>query len=68
MRLRINGRDVDLPGPTRLGDYLAALGVDPRSVAVELNERILERGELASSMLEEGDVVEIVRMVGGGGR
>ena len=68
MRLRINGRDVDLPGPTRLGDYLAALGVDPRSVAVELNERILERGELASSLLEEGDVVEIVRMVGGGGR
>ena len=47
IRLRINGRDVELPGPTRLGDYLASLGVDQRAVAVELNERILERSELA---------------------
>jgi len=33
---------------------------------VELNERILERSELAGTTLAEGDLVEIVRMVGGG--
>ena len=66
IKLRINGRDVELDGPTRLGDYLRSLGVDPRGVAVELNERILERSELAGTTLGEGDVVEIVRMVGGG--
>jgi thiamine biosynthesis protein ThiS len=66
IKLRINGRDLELAGPTRLGDYLASLGVDPRAVAVELNERILERSELAGTTLAEGDVVEIVRMVGGG--
>jgi len=66
IRLRINGREVELDGPTRLGDYLALLGVDPRAVAVELNERILERSELAATTLGYGDVVEIVRMVGGG--
>jgi thiamine biosynthesis protein ThiS len=66
MRLRINGREQELPGPMRLGDYLAGLGVDPRSVAVELNDRILERDELVEAMLTEGAVVEIVRMVGGG--
>jgi len=66
IRLRINGREVELDGPTRLGDYLALLGVDPRAVAVELNERILERSELAATTLGDGDVVEIVRMVGGG--
>lgn len=65
-RLRINGRDVDLPEPTRLTDYLAQLGVDRRAVAIELNERILERSEFDSTVLGEGDVVEIVRMVGGG--
>jgi len=66
IKLRINGRDVELEGPTPLGQYLAALGVDPRAVAVGLNERILERSEIADTNLGEGDIVEIVRMVGGG--
>jgi sulfur carrier protein len=66
IKLRINGREIELQGPTSLGDYLASLGVDQRAVAVELNERILERSELAATTLAEGDVVEIVRMVGGG--
>ena len=68
IRLKVNGREVALEGPTSLGAYLAGLGVDPRGVAVELNERILERSELAGTMLVEADVVEIVRMVGGGVR
>jgi len=66
IRLQVNGREVELDGPTRLTDYLGQLGVDARSVAVEINERILERSEFAAAMLEAGDVVEIVRMVGGG--
>ena len=65
-KLRINGRPVELAGPVPLLDYLAQLGVDPRAVAVELNQRILERSEFAAARLGEGDVVEIVRMVGGG--
>lgn len=64
--LRINGRDVELAGPTLLPDYLGGLGVDSRAVAVELNDRILERSELPVAVLHGGDVVEIVRMVGGG--
>ncbi len=66
IRLLINGKEVELAGPTRLGVYLAGLGVDPRGVAVELNGRILDRAELAGTTLAEADVVEIVRMVGGG--
>ena len=64
--VRVNGRDVELGGPTPLSDYLAMLGVDARAVAVELNDRILERFELPVAVLNAGDVVEIVRMVGGG--
>jgi sulfur carrier protein len=66
IRLRINGKDVELAGPIRLPDYLASLGVDSRGVAVELNERILERREFDGAILGDGDVVEVVRMVGGG--
>ena len=64
--LRVNGRPVELPGPTPLLQYLKGMGVDPRTVAVEVNERILERDEFATTELGEGDRIEIVRMVGGG--
>ena len=66
MTARINGKDVALDGPTKLLDYLARLRVDPRAVAVELNGEILQREQFERAVLRDGDVVEIVRMVGGG--
>jgi sulfur carrier protein len=65
--LQVNGKPLELPQATPLLDYLATLGVDPRAVAIEHNGSILERDEYSSAVLDEGDVVEIVRMVGGGG-
>jgi sulfur carrier protein len=64
--LQINGKRVELDGPTLLLDYLSRLGVDPRLVAVEHNGGIVERAGFAGTILRDGDVVEIVRMVGGG--
>jgi sulfur carrier protein len=64
--VQVNGRRVELEGPTELLAYLEKLGVSPRAVAVELNGVIIERSGYANAKLEEGDVVEIVRMVGGG--
>ncbi len=64
--LRVNGRPVELAGPTPLLEYVRGLGVDPAAIAVEVNGEILDRGTYASCTLRDGDVVEIVRMVGGG--
>jgi len=64
--LRINGKPVELEEPTRLVDYLERLGVEPRAVAVEHNGAIIERAAYPAVVLRDGDVVEIVRMVGGG--
>ena len=66
MEVRVNGKPVELDAPTSLLDYLERLGVDPRSVAVEHNGEILERAGYEQAVLRGGDVVEIVRMVGGG--
>jgi sulfur carrier protein len=57
---------VELDGPTALLTYLEKLGVSPRAVAVELNGVIIERSAHEGASLSDGDVVEIVRMVGGG--
>ncbi len=64
--LRINGKPVELAQPTPLLAYLEQMGVDARAVAVEHNGLILGREGYASCTLREGDIVEIVRMVGGG--
>jgi thiamine biosynthesis protein ThiS len=66
--LQINGKQVQLEGPTTLLAYLETLGVSPRAVAVEHNGVIVERDAYAATTLSDGDVVEIVRMVGGGRR
>jgi thiamine biosynthesis protein ThiS len=65
--LQINGKRVELDHPTRLLAYLDQLGVNPRAVAVEHNGTIIERSAYETVTLQEGDNVEIVRMVGGGG-
>lgn len=64
--LQINGKQVQLEHATPLLDYLSQLGVDHRAVAVEHNGVIIERDRYQDTRLSEGDVVEIVRMVGGG--
>ena len=64
--LRVNGRDVELETPTPLLAYLDELGVNPKAVAVEYNGVIIDRDSFATTVLTAGDIVEIVRMVGGG--
>ena len=64
--LRINGKTVQLERPIGLLAYLDQLGVNPRAVAVEHNGTIIERAAFDAATLEDGDTVEIVRMVGGG--
>jgi len=64
--LKINGKPVLLDGPTSVLAYLERLGVSQRSVAVEHNGTIIDRDAYASTIVSDGDVLEIVRMVGGG--
>ena len=66
IRLQVNGKNVELERPTALLAYIEKLGVDPRAVAIEHNGTILERSAYTAITLNQGDTVEIVRMVGGG--
>lgn len=64
--LQVNGKPVELDAPMPLVLYLEKLGVNPRTIAVEHNGEIIERTSFSTVILNEGDRVEIVRMVGGG--
>ena len=65
MKLTVNGDLRDLPDGTTVSALLEQLKLLPRSVAVELNRRLL-RSEKYGTVLNDGDVVEIVTFVGGG--
>jgi thiamine biosynthesis protein ThiS len=64
--LTVNGERRDLEGPVGLTAFLETLGVDPRYVAVARNGDVLPREEWPETTLQDGDVLEVVRMVGGG--
>lgn len=61
----INGEKTAADGKT-VAEYLAAAGYDPLRVAVERNGDIVPKAQYSATTLADGDVVEIVRFVGGG--
>jgi len=66
VRVRINGKDRELPEATTLLQLLQERGIDPRMVVVEYNREILPRDRYGEITLRDGDTVEIVQMTAGG--
>ena len=66
MLITLNGDPHELPGPLTISALLAHLAIDARRVAVEHNLVVVKRAAFDTTMLREGDQVEIVNFVGGG--
>jgi thiamine biosynthesis protein ThiS len=64
--ITLNGERRAFAKQESLTGLLDHLSLDPRAVVVELNRSIVRRGDLASTTLADGDVVELVHFVGGG--
>lgn len=64
--LTVNGERRELEGPIKLTAFLESLAIDPRYVAVARNGDVVPREQWPEVTLQDGDVLEIVRMVGGG--
>lgn len=63
--VKVNGKKLDFSGKT-VAELIAAEGYDPTKTAVELNGDIVPKANYASTVLNDGDSVEIVGFVGGG--
>ena len=64
--ITVNGQVRELEGPMTLPRFIESLGVRAAFLAVAYNGEVLRREEHASVTLKEGDVLELVRPVGGG--
>ena len=66
MTIRLNGDSREIGGPLSISALLEQLEIDARRVAVELNTAVVKKAAYDSSVIKDGDEVEIVNFVGGG--
>jgi sulfur carrier protein len=66
IRIHLNGEPADLPAGTSIAALIGLRGLTGKRIAVERNREIVPRGLHPDTILEEGDVIEIVHAIGGG--
>ncbi|MFP6581124.1 MAG: sulfur carrier protein ThiS [Candidatus Hydrogenedentota bacterium] len=66
MTLTVNGESRELTDDTTLIGLLNSFSLNPDATAVQLNEDILEREAFPTTTLNDGDTLELIRIVGGG--
>ena len=66
MFLKVNGESVDINDGAKVSDLLDMLEIPKLKVAVERNGIVIPNSQLLTTTLEDEDVLEIVRAIGGG--
>ena len=63
--VKINGEEKEIAGKNLL-EYLKEAGFEPERVVVERNLDIIPKDELGNKIIQDEDVIEVLRFVGGG--
>lgn len=66
MKLTVNGQTTHTPDHQSVRDLVERLGLGERPVAVEVNQDLIPRKQHPQTLLQDGDTIEIVTLVGGG--
>ena len=68
MQITLNGEERTVRDGLTVHDLLADAGLDPsqKGIAVAVNAEVAPRGEWASTHLEPGDRVDVIRAIQGG--
>lgn len=66
MNIICNGKTITVQEGITLEELILELQLNPETVVVECDERIVLRNEYAGKILNEGMVLELIRFVGGG--
>ena len=64
--LMVNGKPKELEASIDLAAYLDSFGLNLQHVAVGYNGEVLAKDQFPEIKLRDGDILEIVRPVGGG--
>ncbi|MSQ12248.1 MAG: sulfur carrier protein ThiS [Dehalococcoidia bacterium] len=66
MVVTVNGKKRQLNDPTSLMEFLQGLKVNFKFLAVGYNGEVVPKRDYGAVVLQDGDVLEIVKPIGGG--
>jgi sulfur carrier protein len=66
VNVSVNGEKREVPAGTTVAGLIRELGLEKAACAAEVNRTLVPKREHAGRELREGDVVELVTLVGGG--
>ena len=66
IRLVVNGEKITIKKELNILEYLEQISLDPQTVIIELNLKIIKRELWANTNLKKDDQLEIIHFVGGG--
>ncbi|HJP28069.1 MAG TPA: sulfur carrier protein ThiS [Dehalococcoidia bacterium] len=66
IEITVNGQNSELEDPLSIDAFLELKRFTGRSVAVAINSVVIRRSTLEETLINEDDMVEIVRLFGGG--
>jgi sulfur carrier protein len=66
MRIFLNGESQDIAEGTTVEALVLSMAGDPRGIAIERNLEIVPKADHGTTLLQDGDRLEVVQFVGGG--
>jgi sulfur carrier protein len=66
MKITCNGETKEIPSNTTLVSFITDMNLNPDTVVAECDGRIIKRDEYDTLILSDGNVLELIRFVGGG--
>ncbi len=66
IKIQLNGKKSILKAGSSVKDLILKLDIPLNKVAIELNEKILDKKKIKNTILKKNDKIEIVHFIGGG--
>lgn len=66
MNLIINGENLEFESGKNIDEILSILGVEAKIFAVVVNANLVKKEDYKSTILREGDRIEMLQFMGGG--
>lgn len=66
MQVVLNGNEEILENTMNLSEFLSFKGLNPETIIVELNGKIIKKTEWNQTILQDKDCLEVLKFVGGG--
>ncbi|MDC9715094.1 MAG: sulfur carrier protein ThiS [Gammaproteobacteria bacterium] len=66
MILQVNGKQLEIADDSTAADLIIKLDYQNQRIALEVNKTIIPKSNHAEFPLNEGDICEIIKAVGGG--